>query len=62
MSMPSMRLLVVPLALVCVVGCSHGPVRVDCERHLVPINAPAPAAPIVEPEAGVKPKHAEGQR
>lgn len=24
-------------------GCSHGPVRVDCERHLVPINAPAPS-------------------
>jgi hypothetical protein len=62
MSMPSMRLLVVPLALVCVVGCSHGPVRVDCERHLVPINAPARAAPTVEHEAGEKPKPSGGQQ
>jgi hypothetical protein len=30
-------------ALVLVAGCGHQPPRIDCERHLVPINAPAAA-------------------
>jgi hypothetical protein len=28
-----------------VVGCASHPSRVDCEGHLKPINAPAPATP-----------------
>lgn len=28
----------VPVVLLA--GCAHGPPRVECERHLVPINAP----------------------
>ena len=35
---------VMALALL-VVGCASHPSRVDCEGHLKPINAPAPAKP-----------------
>ena len=29
------------MAAVALAGCSQGPRRIDCERQLVPINAPA---------------------
>ena len=29
-----------------IVGCTVHRTRLDCERHLRPINAPAPAAPV----------------
>jgi starvation-inducible outer membrane lipoprotein len=32
------------------VGCASHPPRIDCERHLKPINAPAPVT-----KAGVEP-------
>lgn len=39
-------------------GCSHRPPKVECDRNLVPINAPAhsagqvPAVPVAIPEDG----------
>ena len=27
------------------VGCTSHPKRIECEKHLTPINAPAPATP-----------------
>jgi type IV pilus biogenesis protein CpaD/CtpE len=42
---------VVTLALLLfLVGCASHPPRIDCERHLKPINAPAPVT-----KAGAEP-------
>jgi hypothetical protein len=33
-------------------GCHHQAPRVDCDKHLVPINAPAPAVkPVAKPSS-----------
>jgi starvation-inducible outer membrane lipoprotein len=37
-------LLAMAIALI-LVGCASHPKRVDCDGHLKPINAPAPAKP-----------------
>jgi hypothetical protein len=47
-------------AMVLVAGCSHQPPRIDCERHLVPINAPV-AAVETSTEPPVKSSHADGR-
>lgn len=36
--------LVMLIALMLLAACSAHPRKVDCERHLEPINAPAPAS------------------
>ena len=40
------------LLLCLLAGCHHQARRVDCDRHLEPINAPAPA--LKEPQARAK--------
>jgi hypothetical protein len=43
MNFSNPRTLLTALLLLCLLGCSAHPKRVDCEGHLRPINAPAPA-------------------
>ena len=49
MNVPIKVIIALVLALV-IVGCASHRTRVDCDGHLRPINAPAPAKP-----AGVHP-------
>jgi hypothetical protein len=37
--------------LAALTGCHHQAPRADCDKHLVPINAPAP---VVKPESASK--------
>jgi len=41
----SYHLIVWTLLLMLLVGCAPHPKRIECEKHLTPINAPAPATP-----------------
>jgi hypothetical protein len=43
-----MRNVLLSIFLVCLAGCTHHPVRIDCDQHLEAINPPHP---IVKPDA-----------
>ena len=55
MSVPLKAIAAVVLALM-IVGCASHRTRIDCEGHLRPINAPAPAKPAeAHPSQGANP-------
>jgi uncharacterized protein YcfL len=43
------------LAALIAVGCSHSPPRVDCDKHLVPINPVTPVAKHAAERSGSEP-------